>query len=100
MMPRTVSKKMSSQPKQKAGAPIKHKTPKKQTNSKISGKSSSSQRKIVPISKEEKEEEDESIRPITVRSLERKEAKKEQKKKKRIGKIDKLDRKKLAFAKS
>jgi len=96
MMPRTAAKKMSSQPKQKAGAPIKHKTPKKQTNSKISGKSSSSQRKIVPITKEE----DESIRPITVRSLERKEAKKEQKKKNRIGKIEKLDRKTMAFAKS
>ena len=97
MMPRTASKKMSGQPKQKAGAPIKHKTPKKQTNSKISGKSSSSQRKIVPISKEEEEE---SIRPTTVRSLERKEAKKEQKKKNRIGKIEKLDRKTMAFAKS
>ena len=96
-MPRTASKKMSGQPKQKAGAPIKHKTPKKQTNSKISGKSSSSQRKIVPVSKEE---EDKSIRPTTVRSLERKEAKKEQKKKKRIGKIDKLDRKTKGFAKS
>ena len=96
MMPHTAGKKMSGKPKQKAGAPIKHKTPKKQTPSKISGKSSSSQRKIVPITKEE----DESIRPITVRSLERKEAKKEQKKKNRIGKIEKLDRKTMAFAKS
>ena len=97
MMPRTAGKKMSSQTKQKAGAPIKHKTPKKQTNSKISGKSSSSQRKIVPISKEE---EDESYRPTTIRSLERKEAKKEQKNKNRIGKIEKLDRKTMAFDKS
>ena len=97
MMPRTAAKKISSQPKQKTGAPIKHKSPKKRINSKISGKSSSSQRKIVPISKEE---EDESFRPTTVRSLERKVAKKELKKKKRIGTIDKLDRKKLGFAKS
>ena len=74
-MPRTAAKNMSNQPKQKVGAPIKHKSPKK-TKSKISGKSSSSQRKIVPISKEE---EDESIRPTTVRSLERKEAKKKEK---------------------
>ena len=96
-MHRNTAKKMSSQPKQKAGAPIKHKSPKKQINSKISGKSSSSQRKIVPISKEE---EDESFRPTSVRSLERKEAQKELKKKKRIGKIDKLDRKTIAFAKS
>tara|TARA_Y100000591_G_scaffold277971_1_gene255840 strand:- start:1706 stop:1996 length:291 start_codon:yes stop_codon:yes gene_type:complete len=96
-MPRIADKKMSGQPKQKTGAPIKHKSPKKQINSKISGKSSSSQRKIVPISKEE---EDESFRPTSVRSLERKEAKKEQKKKNRIGKIEKLDRKTIAFAKS
>ena len=96
-MPRTAGKKMSDQHKQKAGAPIKHKTPKKQTPSKISGKISSSQRKIVPISKEE---EDESYRPTTIRSLERKEAKKEQKKKGRIGHIGKLDRKTKAFAKS
>ena len=96
-MPRIADKKMSGQPKQKAGAPIKHKSPKKRINSKISGKSSSSQRKIVPISKEE---EDESFRPTSFRSLERKEAKKELKKKRRIGKIDKLDRKKLGFAKS
>ena len=97
MMPRTAAKKISNQPKQKVGAPIKHITPKNKAKSKISSKSSSSQRKIVPISKEE---EDESIRPTTVRSLERKEAKKEQKKKNRIGKIEKLDRKTIAFAKS
>ncbi len=96
-MPRIADKKMCGQHKQKAGAPIKHMSTKKQINSKISGKSSSSQRKIVPISKEE---DDESFRPISVRSLERKEAKKELKKKKRIGKIDKLDRKKLGFAKT
>ena len=72
MMPRTAAKKMSNQHKQKAGAPIKHKSPKNKTKSKISGKSSSSQRKIVPISKEE---EDKPFRPTTVRSLERREKK-------------------------
>ena len=96
-MPCTAGKNISGQPNQKGGAPIKHITPKNKAISKISSKSSSSQRKIVPVNKEE---EDKSIRPTTVRSLERKEAKKELKKKKRIGMIHKLDRKTKGFAKS
>ena len=94
-MPRTAGKNISGQLNQMARAPIKHITPKNKAISKISSKSSSSQRKIVPVSKEE---EDKSIRPTTVRSLERKEAKKNRKK--RIGKIHKLDRKTKGFAKS
>ena len=67
------TKNMISHPKQKIGEPIKHKSSKNKSKSKISSKCSSSQRKIVPISKEE---EDDSICTTSIRSLERKKAKK------------------------